>query len=123
MTVNAEVMEDNENSLIENESEDQLIENLEAHLENSKKMEARLAPPTPTVETASGRVSQPPVQLIEEMGKTALTATQRNFYFALLELNEEKEYGCVGAGIGLGIHSMHELKVLSFEEAMVSEDY
>ena len=38
------------------------------------------------------------------------------------ELNEEKEYGCVGAGIGLGIYN-NELKVLSFEEAMESEDH
>ena len=41
----------------------------------------------------------------------------------MLELNEEKEYGCVGAGIGLGLHNIQEVKVLSFEEAMASEDH
>ena len=40
----------------------------------------------------------------------------------MLELNEEKEYGCVGAGIGSGIHNTHHLKVLSIEEALASED-
>ena len=57
------------------------------------------------------------------MGKAALTATERNYYFALSESSEEREYGCVGAGIGLGIHNMQELKVLSFEEAMASDDH
>ena len=54
---------------------------------------------------ASGRVSQPPVWLIEEMGEAALTAAKRNYYSALLELSEEREYGCVCAGIGAGIHN------------------
>ena len=57
------------------------------------------------------------------MGKAALTGTERNYYFALSESSEEREYGCVGAGIGLGIHNMQELKVLSFEEAMASDDH
>ena len=69
------------------------------------------------------RCAKAPVQLIKEMGKSALIATKRNYYFALSELNEEKEYGCVGAGICLGIHNMHELKVLCFEEVMASEDH
>ena len=57
------------------------------------------------------------------MGKAALAATKRNYYFALSELNEEKEYGGVSAGIGSGIHNTQELKVLSFEEAMAGDDH
>ena len=56
------------------------------------------------------------------MGEAALTAAKRNYYFALSELKEEREYGCVGAGIGSGINNTHKLRVLSFEEAMASED-
>ena len=37
---------------------------------------------------------------------------------------EENEYGCVGAGIGIGsrIDNMNELTVLGLDEAMVSPD-
>ena len=85
-------------------------------------MEAGPAPSTPTIVLASGRVSQPPVQLIKEIGKAALTAMERNCCFALSKLNEEKEYVFVGAGIGSGIHNTQELKVLSFGEAMAGDD-
>ena len=115
---NAEIAEDHENSLTENELEDQPIENQEVHVENLNVMEAGLAPSTPTIVMVSGRVSQPPVWLIEEMGEVTLAAAERNYYFALSELNEEKEYGCAGAGIGSSINNTQELKVLSFEEAM-----
>ena len=54
---NAEVMEDDGNSLIENEAEYQPVENLEAYVENSKEMEPKLAPPATSVVMASGRVS------------------------------------------------------------------
>ena len=57
VTENAELAQDNENSLIENKLEDQPIENQEAHVENLNVMEARPAPSTPTVVMASGRVS------------------------------------------------------------------
>ena len=60
VTENAEVAEDDGNPLIENEAEDQLIENLEAHVENLNEMEPELAPPTTNVVTVSGRVSKPP---------------------------------------------------------------
>ena len=73
---NAEAAEDDRNSLIENEAENQLIENLEEHVEHSNETEAKPAPPTTNVMTASGRVCQPPVQLIEEMGKAALAAAE-----------------------------------------------
>ena len=56
------------------------------------------------------------------MGKPALTAAKRNDYFSLLELSEEREYGCVCAGIGVGIHNTWELKVLCFEVAMASDN-
>ena len=58
---NAELMEDNNNPLIENEFEDQPIEEQEAHVENLNVTEAGLAPSTPTVVMSSGRVSQPPL--------------------------------------------------------------
>ena len=102
---NAELMEDNNNPLIENEFEHQPIEEQETHVENLNVTEPGPAPSTPTVVMASGRVSQPPVWLIEEMGEAALTAAKRNYYFSLLELSEEREYGCVCAGIGSGIHN------------------
>ena len=47
---------------------------------------------------------------------------EQNYYFALGELMEENEFGCVGAGIGSGIDNTNEQKVLSFEEAMASMD-
>ena len=50
--------------------------------------------------TTSGRISWRPARLIEEMGETALTAAEQNYYFAL---SEYLEYGCVGASIGSGI--------------------
>ena len=35
---------------------------------------------------------------------------------------EENEFDCVGDGIGSGIDKTNELKVLAFDEAMVSPD-
>ena len=40
------------------------------------------------------------------------------FYFALTELLNKQEYGCVGTGIGSGIDNTNELKVLGYDEAM-----
>ena len=72
---------------------------------------------------SSGRVSHAPAQLIEEMGEVAITAVEQNYYFALQELHDEKdEYGCVGAGIGMGINNTHELKVLDYDGATTSND-
>ena len=49
--------------------------------------------PTTYTTTASGQVSKPPACLIEEIREAALTAAERNYYFALGELLEENEYG------------------------------
>ena len=51
-----------------------------------------------------------------------MTAAERNCYFALGDLLEENEYGCIGTGIGSGVNNTSKLKVLGFEEAMVSPD-
>ena len=52
-----------------------------------------------------------------------LTAAEQNYYFALQELHDEiDEYGCVGAGIGMGINNTHKLKVLDYDGAMGSTD-
>ena len=122
---NTEIVEDHYNSFFENKLEEQSIDNQETQTDNPNVMEAGPAPSTPTIVTTSGRVSRPPVRLIEEMGEADLTAAKRNYsyYFAMSELKEEREYGCVGAGIGSGINNMHELKVLSFDEAMATEDH
>ena len=69
--------------------------------------------------TTSGRISRQPARLIEEMGETALTAAEQNYYFAL---SEYLEYGCVGAGIGSGIANTNELKVIGYDEAMQRKD-
>ena len=69
--------------------------------------------------TTSGRISRQPARLIEEMGGTALTAAEQNYYFAL---SEYLEYGCVGAGIGSGIANTNELKVIGYDEAMQRKD-
>ena len=53
-------------------------------------------------------------------GEATLTAAERNCYFALGELFEENEFGCVGTGIGSGIDNTNELKVLGFDEAVAS---
>ena len=65
--------------------------------------------------TTSGCISRQPARLIEEMGETALTAVEQNYYFAL---SEYLEYGCVSAGIGSGIVNTNELKVIGYDEAM-----
>ena len=69
--------------------------------------------------TTSGRISRQPARLIEEMGETALTAAEQNYYFAL---SEYLEYGCVGAGIGSGIANTNELKVIGYDKAMQKKD-
>ena len=69
--------------------------------------------------TTSGRISRQPARLIEEMGETALTAAEQNYYFAL---SEYLEYGCVGAGIGSGIMNTNELKVIRYDKAMQRKD-
>ena len=69
--------------------------------------------------TTSGRISRQPARLIEEMGETALTAAEQNYYFAL---SEYLECGCVGAGIGSGIVNTNELKVIGYDEAMQRKD-
>ena len=69
--------------------------------------------------TTSGCISQQPARLIEEMGETALTAAEQNYYFAL---SDYLEYGCVSAGIGSGILNTHELKVIGYDEAMQQKD-
>ena len=56
------------------------------------------------------------------MGEAALTVAELDYYFALSELNDEHKHGCIGAGIGSGITTTHELKVMSFHEAMASPD-
>ena len=57
------------------------------------------------------------------MGEVALMAAKQNYYFALQELCDEiDEYGCVGAGISMGINNTHELKVLDYDGAMASND-
>ena len=40
----------------------------------------------------------------------------------LAELNDEQEYGFISAGIGSGIKTTHELKVMSFNEPMAGPD-
>ena len=72
-----------------------------------------------SIVTTSGRISRQPARLIEEMGETALTAAEQNYYFAL---SEYLEYGCVGAGIGSGIANTNELKVIGYDEAMQRKD-
>ena len=71
---------------------------------------------------ASGRVSKPAAHLIKEMGETALTAAKQNYYFALGQLLEEQEYGCVGMAVGSGIDNTNELNVLGYEEVMATTD-
>ena len=57
------------------------------------------------------------------MGEVALTAAKQNYYFALQELRDEiDKYGCIGAGIGMGINNTQELKVLDYDGAMASND-
>ena len=56
------------------------------------------------------------------MGEAALPAPKRKYYFALTELNRDREYGCISAGIGSAISNTQELKVLSFDKAMAGED-
>ena len=69
--------------------------------------------------TTSGRISRQPTRLIKEMGETALTAAEQNYYFAL---SEYLEYGYVGASIGSGIANTNELKVIGYDEAMQRKD-
>ena len=71
---------------------------------------------------ASGQVSKPPAQFIEEIVEAALTAAEQKYYFALGELLEENKFGFIGMGIGSHIENANELKVLGFEEAMDSVD-
>ena len=72
--------------------------------------------------TTSGLISQRPARFIKEMGETALTAAEQNYYFALSEYIDWGEYGCVGAGIGSGILNTNELKVIGYDEAMQQKD-
>ena len=91
-----------DNPIIENDLEEQSRE------DDQESQEETTATPTTNYITASGRVSRPLACLIEEMGEAALTVAEQNYYFALSELNDEWEYGCVGAGIGSGITNTHE---------------
>ena len=68
--------------------------------------------------TTSGHISQQPAQLIKEMGETALTAAEQNYYFALSQYLDWGEYGCEGAGIGSAIQNTNELKVIGYDKAM-----
>ena len=68
--------------IIENDMEEQSTEEIQ------EKQEPVTAPSTNYV-TASGRASQPPAHLIEEMGEAALTAAEQNYYYALVKLNDE----------------------------------
>ena len=54
--------------------------------------------------------------------EAALSAADQNYSFALGELLEENEYGCIGTGIGSGIDNTNELKALGFDEAMASSN-
>ena len=45
-----------------------------------------------------------------------MSAAEQNYYFALCELLEANEYGCVGTGIGSSITNTNELKMLGFDE-------
>ena len=76
--------------------------------------------PTTYTATVSGWVSKPPACLIEEIGEAVLSVVEQNYYFALGELLEENEYGCIGMGIGSEIDNTNKLKVLGFNEAMAS---
>ena len=46
----------------------------------------------------------------------------QNYYFALGELLEEQEYGCICTGIGCGIDNTNKLKVLGYEDMMATTD-
>ena len=58
------------------------------------------------------------------MKNTLLPLQQQHLvgYFALGELLEENELGCIGMGIESGIDNTNELKVLGFNEAMAFPD-
>ena len=61
------------------------------------------------------------------MGNYVLNAynAERNYYAALMDSMEDEEVpemAFVGAGIGSGIQSTTELRVMKFKEAMESDD-
>ena len=84
--------------------------------------------PNKTTTTSSGRAIQRPAWMDEyEMG---MTAAETKYYKAMKELEcctddpeqQQHELGLVGAGLGEGIANTHELKVLSYSEAMEQPD-
>ena len=93
----------------QNDLEDQPVGNNIEDKEHSMKEEEH-----PTYEehtsttTVSGWVSKPLAHLINEIREAAFTAAKRNYYYALGELLEENECGCIGMGIGSGIDDTNE---------------
>lgn len=58
------------------------------------------------------------------MGLIGLSVAEANYYSALLVMKSENkvELGLVGAGLGDGIATTHELKILTYGKAMNSPD-
>ena len=96
----------------QNDLEDQPVGNNIEDKEHSMKEEEHPTDeehPTSSTTTVSGWVSKPLEHLINEIREAPFTATERNYYFALGELLEENECGCIGMGIGSGIDNTNEL--------------
>ena len=77
----------------EQENDGNLQVEAEDEFEDQPIGEPKAQQPAPTpmanIVTASGRVSQPPAWLNEEMGEAALTAAEQNYYYAHGELQEK----------------------------------
>jgi hypothetical protein len=99
------------------------------------------------VRTMSGRVAQPPSQLIAEMGnlatqghnlainyKISLSQPEYNFYSVMTQLDSNvgelacmatvkgMEFALVGAALGGGFEDTTQLHVMTYKEAMASKD-
>jgi hypothetical protein len=74
--------------------------------------------------TRTGRTVKPPTRLIKGMGalgyEIMLTSAEQKYYEAMRSF-PEGEF-CVGAGLGGGFNNTDELRLLKYDEAMMTED-
>jgi len=82
------------------DSEERSIESEERSIESEEES------PTPITTTRSGRTVQPPSRLIEEMGGIQITS----------------QVAGIGAGIGGGFENTNELRVMTYQEVMNTQD-